>query len=57
MAPVLQRLAKNVIMVNGFTEHMAIKNKDATSKHAKIITLTQRKCTLVQNVSKAVAKA
>lgn len=37
MAPVLQRLAKNVVMVNGLTGHMAIKNKDATSKHAKII--------------------
>lgn len=37
MAPVLQRLAKNVVMVNDLTGHMAIKNKDATSKHAKII--------------------
>lgn len=56
MAPVLQHLAKNLVMVNNLTEHMAV-NKDATSKHAKIITLAQLKCTLVQNVSKAVAKA
>lgn len=27
MAPVLQHLAKNAVIVNGLTEHMAIKNK------------------------------
>uniref|UniRef100_A0A8C2QCS4 G2/mitotic-specific cyclin-B1 n=1 Tax=Cricetulus griseus TaxID=10029 RepID=A0A8C2QCS4_CRIGR len=34
-----------------------IKNKYATSKHAKISTLAQLNCTLVQNLSKAVSKA
>uniref|UniRef100_A0A8C6R3J6 G2/mitotic-specific cyclin-B1 n=1 Tax=Nannospalax galili TaxID=1026970 RepID=A0A8C6R3J6_NANGA len=33
-----------------------IKNKYATSKHAKISTLAQLNCTLVQNLAKAVAK-
>ncbi|ERE81303.1 G2/mitotic-specific cyclin-B1-like protein [Cricetulus griseus] len=52
---VMQHLAKNVVMVNcGLTKH---KNKYATSKYAKISTLVQLNCTLVQNLFKAKAKA
>uniref|UniRef100_A0A8C6GR03 Cyclin N-terminal domain-containing protein n=1 Tax=Mus spicilegus TaxID=10103 RepID=A0A8C6GR03_MUSSI len=58
LLPVMQHLAKNVVMVNrGLTKHMTVKNKYAASKHAKISTLTQLNCTLVQNLSKAVTKA
>ncbi|KAM7320930.1 hypothetical protein ACRRTK_020183 [Alexandromys fortis] len=58
LLPVMQHLAKNVVTVNrGLTKHMTVKNKYATAKHAKISTLAQLNCTLVQNLSKAVAKA
>ena len=54
----MQHLAKNRVMVNcGLTKHMTVKNKYAASKHAKISTLAQLNCTLVQNLSKAVTKA
>uniref|UniRef100_A0A3Q1LJD2 G2/mitotic-specific cyclin-B1 n=1 Tax=Bos taurus TaxID=9913 RepID=A0A3Q1LJD2_BOVIN len=54
---VMQHLAKNVVMVNrGLTKHMTIKNKYATSKHAKISTLAQLNSALVQDLAKAVAK-
>ena len=53
----MQHLAKNVVMVNrGLTKHMTIKNKYATSKHAKISTLAQLNSALVQDLAKAVAK-
>ena len=55
---VMQHLAKNVVMVNrGLSKHMAIKNKHATSKNAKISTLAQLNSALVQDLAKAVAKA
>uniref|UniRef100_A0A8C2UTC6 G2/mitotic-specific cyclin-B1 n=1 Tax=Chinchilla lanigera TaxID=34839 RepID=A0A8C2UTC6_CHILA len=55
--PVMQHLAKNVVVVNrGLTKHMTIKNKYATSKHAKISTLAQLNCALVEELAKAVAK-
>ncbi|XP_021519665.1 G2/mitotic-specific cyclin-B1 [Meriones unguiculatus] len=58
LLPVMQHMAKNIVMVNqGLTKHMTIKNKYATSKHAKISTLAQLNCTLIQNLSKAVKKA
>ena len=58
LLPVMQHLAKNVVMVNcGLTKHMTVKNKYAASKHAKISTLARLNCTLVQNLSKAVTKA
>nr|XP_034370257.1 G2/mitotic-specific cyclin-B1-like isoform X1 [Arvicanthis niloticus] len=58
LLPVMQHLAKNIVMVNrGLTKHMTVKNKYATSKHAKISMLAQLNCTLVQNLSKAVTKA
>ncbi|XP_068827846.1 G2/mitotic-specific cyclin-B1 isoform X3 [Capricornis sumatraensis] len=54
---VMQHLAKNVVMVNrGLSKHMTIKNKYATSKHAKISTLAQLNSALVQDLAKAVAK-
>ncbi|XP_043752094.1 G2/mitotic-specific cyclin-B1-like [Cervus elaphus] len=54
---VMQHLAKNVVMVNrGLTKHLTIKNKYATSKHAKISTLAQLNSALVQDLAKAVAK-
>ncbi|KAM8816596.1 G2/mitotic-specific cyclin-B1 [Rhynchonycteris naso] len=54
---VMQHFAKNIIMVNrGLTKHMTIKNKYATSKHAKISTLAQLNSALVQDLAKAVAK-
>uniref|UniRef100_A0A8C3YCR9 G2/mitotic-specific cyclin-B1 n=2 Tax=Suina TaxID=35497 RepID=A0A8C3YCR9_9CETA len=54
---VMQHLAKNVVMVNRrLTKHMTIKNKYATSKHAKISTLAQLNSALVQDLAKAVAK-
>lgn len=54
---VMQHLAKNLVVVNnGLTKHMTIKNKYATSKHAKISTLAQLNSTLVQNLARAVAK-
>ncbi|XP_034379115.1 G2/mitotic-specific cyclin-B1 [Arvicanthis niloticus] len=58
LLPVMQHLAKNIVMVNrGLTKHMTVKNKYATSKHAKVSLLAQLNCTLVQNLSKAVTKA
>ncbi|ELW47508.1 G2/mitotic-specific cyclin-B1 [Tupaia chinensis] len=57
LLPVMQHLAKNIVMVNrGFTKHTTIKNKYATSKHAKISTLAQMNSALVQDLAKAVAK-
>ncbi|XP_065731500.1 G2/mitotic-specific cyclin-B1 isoform X3 [Phocoena phocoena] len=54
---VMQHLAKNIIIVNrGLTKHMTIKNKYATSKHAKISILAQLNSALVQDLAKAVAK-
>ncbi|XP_036264726.1 G2/mitotic-specific cyclin-B1 isoform X2 [Pipistrellus kuhlii] len=54
---VMQHLAKNIVMVNcGLTKHMTIKNKYATSKHAKISTLAQLNSALVKDLAKAVAK-
>ncbi|XP_010635595.1 G2/mitotic-specific cyclin-B1 [Fukomys damarensis] len=54
---VMQHLAKNIVMVNrGLTKHMTIKNKYAASKHAKISTLAQLNCTLVEDLAKSVAK-
>ncbi|XP_062068164.1 G2/mitotic-specific cyclin-B1 [Lepus europaeus] len=57
LLPVMQHLAKNIVMVNrGLTKHMTIKNKYATSKHAKISTLAQLNSALVQDLAKAVVK-
>uniref|UniRef100_H0XZ50 G2/mitotic-specific cyclin-B2 n=1 Tax=Otolemur garnettii TaxID=30611 RepID=H0XZ50_OTOGA len=57
LLPVMQHLAKNMVMVNqGLTKHMTIKNKYATPKHAKISTVAQLNSALVQDLAKAVAK-
>nr|KAF6488964.1 cyclin B1 [Molossus molossus] len=54
---VMQHLAKNIVIMNsGLTKHMTIKNKYATSKHAKISTLAQLNSALIQDLAKAVAK-
>ncbi|XP_049625023.1 G2/mitotic-specific cyclin-B1 [Suncus etruscus] len=54
---VMQHLAKNLMVVNsGLTKHMTIKNKYATSKHAKISTLAQLNSAIVQDLAKAVMK-
>ncbi|XP_057612879.1 G2/mitotic-specific cyclin-B1-like [Chionomys nivalis] len=58
LLPVMQHLAKNIVTANsGLTKHMTVKNKYATAKHAKISTLAQLNCTLVQNLSNAVINA
>lgn len=54
---IMQHLAKNLMLVNsGLTKHMTIKNKYATSKHAKISTLAQLNSAIVQDLAKAVMK-
>ncbi|XP_048224504.1 G2/mitotic-specific cyclin-B1 [Perognathus longimembris pacificus] len=58
LLPVMQHLAKNIVMVNqGLTKHMTIKNKYATSRHANISILPQLNSALVQDLAKAVTKA
>ncbi|CAD7675393.1 unnamed protein product [Nyctereutes procyonoides] len=50
----LLNVLKNIVMVNhGLTKHMTIKNKYATSKHAKISTLAQLNSAVVQDLAKA----
>ncbi|KAM4875480.1 G2/mitotic-specific cyclin-B1 [Thomomys bottae] len=54
---VMQHLAKNIVLMNqGLTKHMTIKNKYATSRHANISILPQLNSTLVQDLAKAVTK-
>ncbi|EHA98138.1 G2/mitotic-specific cyclin-B1 [Heterocephalus glaber] len=54
---IMQHLAKNIVMGNrGLRKHMTIKNKHATSKHAKISTLTLHNCALVEDLAKSLAK-
>ncbi|XP_001507609.3 G2/mitotic-specific cyclin-B1 [Ornithorhynchus anatinus] len=55
---VMQHMAKNVVMVNkGLTKHVTIKNKYASSKHARISTLAQLNSAVVQDLAKALTKA
>ncbi|XP_050803021.1 G2/mitotic-specific cyclin-B1 [Gopherus flavomarginatus] len=55
--PVMQHMAKNVILVNrGLTKHMTVKNKYASSKNAKISTLPQLNSTVIQDLAKPVSK-
>uniref|UniRef100_A0A8C3PFI3 Cyclin B1 n=1 Tax=Chrysemys picta bellii TaxID=8478 RepID=A0A8C3PFI3_CHRPI len=50
--PVMQHMAKNVILVNrGLTKHMTVKNKYASSKNAKISTLPQLNSTVIQDLA------
>ncbi|XP_030423701.1 G2/mitotic-specific cyclin-B1 [Gopherus evgoodei] len=55
--PVMQHMAKNVILVNrGLTKHMTVKNKYASSKNVKISTLPQLNSTVIQDLAKPVSK-
>uniref|UniRef100_A0A8C8RY57 G2/mitotic-specific cyclin-B1 n=1 Tax=Pelusios castaneus TaxID=367368 RepID=A0A8C8RY57_9SAUR len=55
--PVMQHMAKNVILVNrGLTKHMTVKNKYASSKNAKISTLPQLNSAVVQDLAKPLSK-
>ncbi|XP_038621735.1 G2/mitotic-specific cyclin-B1 [Tachyglossus aculeatus] len=54
---VMQHMAKNVVMVNkGLTKHVTIKNKYASSKHARISTLAQLNSAAIQDLAKALTK-
>ncbi|XP_074850364.1 G2/mitotic-specific cyclin-B1 [Carettochelys insculpta] len=56
--PVMQHMAKNVIQVNrGLTKHTTVKNKYASSKHAKISTLPQLNSAVIQGLAKPLSKA
>ncbi|CAM4670073.1 G2/mitotic-specific cyclin-B1 [Lepidochelys kempii] len=55
--PVMQHMAKNVILVNqGLTKHMTVKNKYASSKNAKISTLPLLNSAVIQDLAKPVSK-
>uniref|UniRef100_A0A8C3S9U9 G2/mitotic-specific cyclin-B1 n=1 Tax=Chelydra serpentina TaxID=8475 RepID=A0A8C3S9U9_CHESE len=55
--PVMQHMAKNVILVNqGLTKHVTVKNKYASSKNAKISTLPQLNAAVIQDLAKPVSK-
>lgn len=55
--PIMQHMAKNVILVNrGLTKHMTVKNKYASSKHSKISTLPALNSSIIQDLAKAVSK-
>ncbi|NXK28494.1 CCNB1 protein, partial [Arenaria interpres] len=52
LLPVMQHLAKNVILVNeGSTKQMAIKNKYASSKNCKISAIQQLKSSIIWNLA------
>ncbi|ETE69802.1 G2/mitotic-specific cyclin-B1, partial [Ophiophagus hannah] len=53
LIPVMQHMAKNVMLVNrGLVKHMTIKNKYASSKHAKISTLPALNSSVIQDLAK-----
>ncbi|XP_067424559.1 G2/mitotic-specific cyclin-B1 [Emydura macquarii macquarii] len=57
LQPVMQHMAKNVILVNqGLTKHMTVKNKYASSKNAKISTLPQLNSAVIQDLAKPISK-
>ncbi|KAJ7335896.1 hypothetical protein JRQ81_013837 [Phrynocephalus forsythii] len=57
LVPVMQHMAKNVVMVNrGLTKHMTVKNKYASSKHAKISILPALNSAIVQDLAKPLLK-
>ncbi|KAM8793540.1 LOW QUALITY PROTEIN: G2/mitotic-specific cyclin-B1-like [Eudromia elegans] len=58
LLPVMQHMAKNIILVNqGLTKHVMVKNKYASSKNAKISTIAQLNSAVIQNLAKPLAKA
>nr|XP_056704041.1 G2/mitotic-specific cyclin-B1 [Euleptes europaea] len=57
LLPVMRYMAKNVILVNkGLTKHMTVKNKYASSKHAKISTLPALNSAIIQDLAKVLSK-
>uniref|UniRef100_A0A6J0T059 G2/mitotic-specific cyclin-B1 n=1 Tax=Pogona vitticeps TaxID=103695 RepID=A0A6J0T059_9SAUR len=57
LVPVMQHMAKNVVMVNrGLTKHMTVKNKYASSKHAKISILPALNSAIIQDLAKPLLK-
>ncbi|XP_061463441.1 G2/mitotic-specific cyclin-B1 [Rhineura floridana] len=57
LIPVMQHMAKNVLLVNrGIAKHMTVKNKYASSKHAKISTLPALNSAVVQDLAKPLLK-
>ncbi|NXL06231.1 CCNB1 protein, partial [Mesembrinibis cayennensis] len=57
LLPVMQHIAKNVILVNeGITKQMAIKNKYSSSKHAKISAIKQLDSSIVWNLAQPLIK-
>ncbi|KAL8203784.1 UNVERIFIED_CONTAM: G2/mitotic-specific cyclin-B1 [Gekko kuhli] len=54
---VMQHMAKNVMLVNrGLTKHMTVKNKYASSKHAKVSTLPALNAAIIQDLAKGLSK-
>ncbi|KFQ49697.1 G2/mitotic-specific cyclin-B1, partial [Pelecanus crispus] len=52
LLPVMQHLAKNIVLMNeGITKQMAIKNKYASSKNARISTIEQLGSSLIRNLA------
>ncbi|NWR56327.1 CCNB1 protein, partial [Bucorvus abyssinicus] len=52
LIPVMQHMAKNVVLVNkGITKQMAVKNKYASSKNAKISVIEQLDSPIIQNLA------
>ncbi|XP_067320677.1 G2/mitotic-specific cyclin-B1 [Anolis sagrei] len=57
LVPVMQHMARNIVLVNkGLTKHMTVKNKYASSKHAKISLLPALNSEVVQNLAKPLLK-
>ncbi|XP_028604775.2 G2/mitotic-specific cyclin-B1 isoform X2 [Podarcis muralis] len=57
LIPVMQHMAKNVMLVNrGNAKHLTVKNKYATSKHAKISTLPALNSAVIKDLAKPFSK-
>uniref|UniRef100_A0A8C3KFT2 Cyclin B1 n=1 Tax=Calidris pygmaea TaxID=425635 RepID=A0A8C3KFT2_9CHAR len=57
LLPVMQHLAKNIILVNeGSTKQMAIKNKYASSKNCNISAIQQLKSSIIWNLAEPLIK-
>ncbi|XP_009270816.1 PREDICTED: G2/mitotic-specific cyclin-B1 [Aptenodytes forsteri] len=57
LLPVMQHIAKNIILVNeGVTKQMAIKNKYASSKNAKISAIEQLDSSIIWNLAQHLIK-
>ncbi|XP_040396791.1 G2/mitotic-specific cyclin-B1 isoform X2 [Cygnus olor] len=57
LVPVMQHLAKNVILVNqGYTKYAAIKNKYASSGNKQVSALAQLNSAIIEDLAKPVAE-